>query len=1472
MKSKEIQQNRIKALMILSIILLTSSFSVFLANIPNNFSKSCENDGISNYGLPEVLDYPKSSLFGNAPWWDHSFEYRMLINITNPYPYNFVDYGVSLSFNYDNLIQTGKLQSDLDDLRIVENGILRNYYVQKDYPSQYIATIWFDTNVSASRTETDTYLYFGNSSTINMEARDPSESFGWVKNGDFELDISTNSNFEPYGWHFSHNPVNNIKGQSNPSSAEYNTSGIELFVNKLISNPQSGERVGDGTYAYKWGTSGVVLPTDTINDYAGTLFTYPFKVPIVEGGAISLNVYRNIRTWRFEKPKNMDAGLNVDGYFMRVLNGSLSHYSIDPDLHDDFDIYNSNYDNYGEIYDGYSQYNPSSKKWLPLEDQTKLIDFDTHTTSNVIKDTLSDTSSDGELTGFLGINLTQYMGKEIFFEFGVWGDESSAQFKQKSAFFQVDAVSFNYTLTAAVNEVQKRTSDITIISRDIDGRIVPNAKVAIVNNSAKGTDNFIVCSGVSSSLNGSIVFKDVLNGVYNITANYTLGSEEMELYNSTKFNKITHNFTGKPFIVDIKLDLWTIDFEIVDWERFPLKYAYINVSDQKAGTVLSKLTLSSQGKATFRWTSASYYYYEVYYNNEDYNDYPFLVSYGYIYRSDYETSKSQTHIINVDNVNQAPSSESRYFVSEYIYTNGSRTVFGNKKIIKANITLTTMNDQIQDVTIYYIDKNNDTGVGNENLIYFNDDYGFGDDSDFISLDMMKVNNDKLNTEKREVYGLFIEINGVNNTQCNGIITIDLIETANVYNRTELSKLYIRVVSKDISPEGMPVSALIKVRDDSGTPLVNLTSFWERNGSAYSPKNGFELPFWFFIGRTYNFSIDYLENVNIDFNITELDPENQWYPTSNTGTTYYNYTFYGSASITFNLILPSDLNTTNYDTAFFNASGTTNVLWDDNMTFSVNFYFTQDGGGSWNPVSGLTSSCTLTVTPVGSSVIMIIEDMKYLGSGNFSITINSSRLSAGGSYVYYSFKITGNKPGYPQPNTQTFFVKVRAISTTIRLYDYSSLTEIPDRTINAYYDELAYLTIKYYRSDNLNNLLGAQVKYSWIGTGPFTIQPDPINIGYYTLILNTSDALSTGIKVISVTASLENYTTQSNFNVFLDIDPRPTSINNEVVDILYIPSEIWVQKRHFFNFTYTDTLRSRILGDIDSAVYSWHELDVNGEIIAGSEGTGTLTELPNKLYSLDFSTLRRPVGDYQLFITLQKENYEARFAFINLEIKLREFDFEFEATGKSGNQISISQGSNVFLEINLTDTTYTPNVPLTSATLILRTQGTDYSFIEEVSGYYTMTFSTENIEAFFTSNIFGGKIIIQKDNYTTQEIDITFNVLMEEIFPGMPTFYFILITASIAAVAITAISYRAIQQAKIPKFVKKIRKVKGYIKAKKTITETISIPNKEEMMSEFFGEDWKEIGLSLNDILGAKELESRFIQFKDEITKNGGEAD
>ena len=1426
-----------------SAILLILLISINLLLFSMDFSKpglmGAKSTETATNINPEGHDDLKNSAFGYAPWWNDSYAHRMMINITNPYDYSFNNFGVSLSFNYANLVQEGKVQSDLDDLRIVENSILRDYYIKKDYPSPNMVTIWFDTNVSANSIESDTYLYFGNPLAINHEAESPSQSFGWIKNGDFELDVNSDSKFVPYGWNFSDNPVNEIMGIANPYPSAYNSSetSYEFFVNKLVSNPQGAERVAQGTYSYKFGALSPTLPDGAVNDYAGTFFSYPFTVPIVnDGGKISLSFYRNIRTYRFERPKNMGQ-INPDGYFIRILNGT-SNYVENPDNQVDSAI-SPTYQNYIEAYQGYAYYNNPAKKWTG---ETLLTDFPDH---SIINDTLSDTGLNGDLTGYVQFDLTSYMGKTIYFELGVWGDESNAAKKEKSAFFQIDDVGFNYSLSASINEIQDRTSDITITTRDIDGRVVPNVEVFVVNDSARGTGDFIVASGWSSSIDGTITFENLLNGVYNITANYMLGGVDYELYNSTKLGVITYNLTGKAYDFDISLDLWTIDFEITDWDGIPLNYGFINVSDQKGGTVLKTLTLNDEGKATFRWQTAADFYYQVYYKNNDYSGSPFLLNESYIYRSDYLSRKFQSYNISINDLNIAPKTASRYEIQEKIYSGGT-DVFSNEKIIKANVTLTNLNDQISNISIYYIDKENSTGNGDENLILFKNNYEFATQNDSFSLDISKLTNQKLISEFYDVRGLFLIINGRNNTKCNGFVSIQLIETTNIKNITALTRLEIRVINiNDLFPGGAPIDSLIKVSYNNNQALINLTSIATRDGYAYGESNGYDIPFWFMRGETFNFSIDVLNVTDAYFNVTFMNPDDQWKPTSNSGVKYYNYTLYEAAMITFNIIFAKSVNITNYDTSFFNSTGTLQATWGDYLNYSIDFYHTEDGGVSWAPITGTTSTCSIEITAPGESEILFKSKMTSHLNGTYTIQIDSKLLSAGYSYRYYSISIIGSKPGYPPPNRENFLLKLNTVKTEMTLHNYDSLEIVEDQAIQAYYDEPINITVRYFVPSPELSLESALISYEWIGLTPSTINVDPINPGYFTFTLNTFDAQTIGIKIISITALYENYSKIENFLIYLDVLPRLTTIDgNENLE--YINKQMWVQDTQLFTFNYEDLLRSNTVGDLDVATYIWQQVDSLGNIIEGRDGSGILHENTNKTYTLDFNTGIRQPGYYILYITLQKENYETRSALINLQIKLREFEYSLNGSNIQNNQLSVVQGKDLEIKVNLIDISR-QDINLENASVYLQMQGNLYEFSETSTGEYSYVLKTTNIDAFFISQIYSAKVIIQKDNFTTQEIPITITIKMEEIFPGMPTFYFILIIGSVVGILTSVGIYRGVQQARIPKHVKRIRKVKKIIKSKKSISE-ISAPTKQKMLVKLFGTEWKAIGLSMEDSL------------------------
>ena len=1465
MKNNKLTKIQIKTLIFLSIILLTGVYTLF----PYDFYKNSnlndvkeETEDLNLFNNPlDTIEKPKSSVLGNETWWNTAYQYRKIIKVTNPYPIGFVDYCTNFSFYYSDLVSEDKMQSDLDDIRIVEKGIQRKYYFKKDYPSVNYVTVWFDTNISSSTTEYDAYLYFGNSGAVDGRASSTSERFGWIKNGDFELDFSSSSKFNPFGWTFTHDPVDTIKGVSNPSPNAYNSSSTsyELFVNKIIDVAQGAERIAQGKYAYKWGALNPTLPDGSVNDYAGTFFSYPFKVPKIIGGQISLKLYRNIRTYRFERPKNMGA-INVDGYFIRVLNAS--DYNLDPDTHLDTHI-SSTYKNYIESYDGYAYYNPSSKKW---DNPTVLIDFPGHTSQ---KDTLSEVSSDGQLTGYTIFNLTAYMGKEIFFEIGVWGNEDNSLRKEKSGFFQVDDLKFNYTLIASLEELQADKSTVNVIVKDVDGRLVPNAEVFLINDSAKGTSKFVYDSLVATE--GKAIFSNVPNGRYNITVNYTISSIEIEVFNSSKSKTGPYYFNGISYTREIQANIWTIDFEIVDWDGIPLSIGYIEVKESPTDNSIQNVTLDENGKATFRGLNDTSYYYRVIYDNDDYADnfIPKILNESYILRSEYDKSnvKYRTQTINVNDVNKALPAQQKYYVREHFYTNGSRTEFGNKKIIAANITLTNLNDKITNISIYYIDQYNLTGSGDQNLIYFEDGYAPGVEDDFINLDIMTIDNDKLKSEGYYANGLLVIVYGENYTKCGGTIDVETIETCNVYNITALARLNIRLITRSLGGE-TPLSGLVKIVDHStGTSLVNLTAQSSRNGYAYGEIH--DVPFWYLIGNVYNFTFDVAGiSGNAPFNVTYFNPNNpwQWYPTQNSnGIKEYNLTLYHNASITFNIIPEVFVNFTEFSTTFLDYYGITQVVWGNNMLFWVNFTYTDDGGITWSPITGSGAYCTLKIKLAGSDVILFSERLFIIGNGNFSITLNASRLlvPAGKNYEYYNFEIHGSHPIYDNPEKVTFLVKVSAVPTGLGVYDYTTRLIIADKVYSEHFGIPINITFRYYKLDGSQPLINAILSYVWLTYSPARINIDPLFNGFYTIDIDTSITESTGLYPIIINASLNNHSTQISV-ISLKIEERITTLNGKT-GLVYISKHVWVMDAYNFTYYYNDYLTTDPIGDLNVYSYSWQEIGSGGEPIPGREGYESLIEV-NNTYMLDFDTETQKIGTYLLQVTLKKDNYEIKISTINLVILIRQFDYEIDATNLKDDQINVVKGKKIKFEIDIIDTSR--NIPLTGATVVLEINDKEYEFDEESAGYYTLTLETEDVEAYFSSKTLPGTITIKKEDFETQEYDVTVVVEMEEIFPGIPAFYFWLVLAAISGVIGSLIGYKTVQQARIPIFIKKVKKVSKSIKANKSIP-LISIPTKEEMFLEDYEKDWREIGLDLNDVLRVRETKSGMLsKAKDLITKRG----
>ncbi len=324
---------------------------------------------------------------------------------------------------------------------------------------------------------------------------------------------------------------------------------------------------------------------------------------------------------------------------------------------------------------------------------------------------------------------------------------------------------------------------------------------------------------------------------------------------------------------------------------------------------------------------------------------------------------------------------------------------------------------------------------------------------------------------------------------------------------------------------------------------------------------------------------------------------------------------------------------------------------------------------------------------------------------------------------------------------------------------------------------------------------------------------------------------------------------------VDINPPSLSaINtslNGYTSLHHISKTIWVKEEYNFTFEYKDisTDPHENIGDLDAGYYQWYKLYPNGTIQGEISDTINLIETVNTTYDLDFDSESREIGSYVILVTLSKDNYEVRNALIDLTIVSRKFNYLLNATKLAQSQINIIQGQDVLIELQLIDESNN-DAPLLGATVNLKVGSTVYSLTDDDNdGVYTYTFKTNDINAFFAIQVIPGEITITKEDFVSETISITIIVGMLEIFPGFPMFYFLMILGAIIAVVGSLIAYRMIQQAKIPKFVKKVREMSKNIKGNKIISDTFLYPSKEEYIVKKLGDKWEMIGLSLEEILG-----------------------
>jgi len=545
----------------------------------------------------------------------------------------------------------------------------------------------------------------------------------------------------------------------------------------------------------------------------------------------------------------------------------------------------------------------------------------------------------------------------------------------------------------------------------------------------------------------------------------------------------------------------------------------------------------------------------------------------------------------------------------------------------------------------------------------------------------------------------------------------------------------------------------------------------------------------------------------------------------------------------------------------------NVFWGDSISINFNFSahdpYTHTIPTLVTPNELYIQIFEEELTPFSGEIDILSSE---ISTGVFNYTFNTTAFNLIGGTSYY-FKIIGNYKSYVFNDIGYNIINIQAIPTDIKYYNYS-LDELTDKRISVIYQESVNISVDYFDENTEISLNGALLTYSWdYGSG--TLSNDPLHADLYYFEFDSSSAPTAAEYIIDITAVLTNFSSIID-SIIVKILPRPTTING-LRTLFQISPKIYIFNTTYYIFEYKDIIHGVVIGNLDVSSYNWYRLDEDGNPLSGpgNEGTGDLVSITNDRYLLDFDTELRELGEYSIFITMQKENYEVRNAFISLTISKRPIFMDFKANGLPGYRIGIVQGKTINFSIVLSDPSNGSQL-LGGANLTLKIDGIEFRLNEVDTGVYENIFSTNNINAFFTPVTLTGKINIELENYEIDpETTTTFTIIvgMTEIFPGVPMFYFILIVGGVAAVVGTLATYRIIQLRRIPTFVKKAREMKKNIKGKKIISESLLYPSKEEYIVKKLGDKWEMMGLSLDDMIGVKEKKKKklskeeFNQFK-----------
>ncbi len=616
-------------------------------------------------------------------------------------------------------------------------------------------------------------------------------------------------------------------------------------------------------------------------------------------------------------------------------------------------------------------------------------------------------------------------------------------------------------------------------------------------------------------------------------------------------------------------------------------------------------------------------------------------------------------------------------------------------------------------------------------------------------------------------------------------------TVNETNSDRFGKITYNFYNVSLTSLKMKVQRIDPDTHEIKEPVVNANvSFWINNGSG-NKHIGYELTdiSGMAIFQWRNFSS--ANDGNITFAII-------WYDNPHNISTEGDLLKENSTHITLYFyrgnIIVVNLTSYKFATALV-ESIPDGVYIGDEITFQVNYSYTIN----YTDIKPIENARVYYYIKIDNTNISskLIEFNETTIKGTYSTKINTSNPEDPNinflAEISYRMVIHASKAGYIPTTTIILFELLFKSTNLTSDQNYREVVWNENFTLEVYYEDIHNLPYK--------GIDGASVNYSVIGMPNIngSIFPNGID-GWYQLELNSSIFNITGEYDIKITANKKFYEFKTIF-IEIKILARPTLINGkpQLQNKIY---NLYFGEMRNFTISYTDEFLNETIIDLDDQSYIWKIYDVDFKLIAQGERNLILNE--ENLYVLDSKDFRNFLGTITFEIILFKMNYEEKEIKLIYNIVENEFEYEL-STGFKEKNIEMEKDISKKLRIKL----FTPslgNVPLTGAKVILNIKDKDYDFIEIEDGLYELDYKQEEVDTtFFKSEYFQGKIDITIYGYEDKNINVNIIIKREEIFPGVPIFYFLLFLGAIFFVLGITIIDKLIKIESFTILIKKLKK-------------------------------------------------------------------